>query len=166
MRQSTRLSVLAVGAVAVASLTLPALTGTAVAATFPHSPGAGQPHVVPAGATSDGGRARVFHNGDRGKTVHLAVGQTVKISLRTCVDCGESWHYVDRPKSSVVKVLGKRMKAYQHAPGTAGYPYHTIYTLRADGTGGTTIRLAEYASFDKHKKQDATHFRLTFEVRK
>jgi len=102
---------------------------------------------VPGGA--DAATPRTFHHADSGRTVRVSHGATFRIDLRTSVDGGYSWHLVRGRHSAHVKVIDRATRPYPHAAGTVGYPYHTIYTLKATRRGAGTLRLVERRSWDK-----------------
>ena len=105
---------------------------------------------------------RTVTHSSSGKTLGLKKGHELAVDLRTVYTAGYEWFWTQRPAKGVVKVVSKRLKPYPHKSGEVGYPYHTIFLLKAVGSGTTTIKLVERRSFDK--TDVAAHFALTIHV--
>lgn len=107
-------------------------------------------------AAAAGGSGPVYKHKDSGRTVHPAVGTTFKVSLRTCADCGDAWHWAHRPNAAVVKLVSKRVVSHVVPPAVGGYA-STIYKFKVVGAGRTTEKLVETGPSGK----TISHFRLT-----
>jgi len=83
-----------------------------------------------------GSHSPVYTHKDSGRTVRLAVGTVFTVKLRTCSDCGDSWHWVHRPKHHVVKLLSKRIVTHVKPPAVGGIA-NTVYRFKVVGVGRT-----------------------------
>ena len=88
------------------------------------------------------GTSPVYTHKDSGRTVHLAVGSVFRVSLRTCTDCGDSWHWVHRPDPHIVKLVRKRVVSNVQPPAVGGIA-HTIYRFKVVAVGRTREVLVE-----------------------
>jgi predicted secreted protein len=101
-------------------------------------------------------RTPVYTHKDTGRTVHLARGTVFAVKLRTCTDCGDSWHWKNRPNSHIVKQLSKRIVSHVKPPAVGGIAT-TVYRFKVVGTGTTRMVLVEKGP----SGQRISHFRLT-----
>jgi predicted secreted protein len=113
--------------------------------------------------TSTRATVPTYTHRDSGRTLHLHVGDRLRIRLLTVTDGDFFWHFVRRPDPAVVRVVRKRIVAPKLAPGQVGGAAHTIYRLRAVGEGRTRIRLVYYQG--TMRQQVAKRFTLRFRVR-
>ena len=68
---------------------------------------------------------------DSGKTVTVEKSHKIKIDLRTDRDGGYSWKIKTQSGTHTMSVVRRTVRPYKHKPGTVGFPYHTIYILKA-----------------------------------
>lgn len=80
---------------------------------------------------------------DNGRLVYLHAGQQITVALRTCVDCGYSWHVATAPDPRVVGLVKATVVPLPHRSGVVGFPYESRWTLRAAGAGPSILRLYE-----------------------
>ncbi len=102
----------------------------------------GPPRVVIDAQVPAGGPA-ALGPADNGRLVYLAVGRKVVLSLKTCVDCGYSWHARSLPDPTVVRASGPALVPLPHPSGAVGFPYETRWVLRATGQGMASMHLYE-----------------------
>ena len=98
----------------------------------------------------------VYTHKDSGRTIHLKVGTIFKVKLKTCFDCGDSWHWKHRPDHHIVKLLRKHQVAPNLQPGETGGIGRTIYKFKVVGRGATRLVLVE----DNPSGNVISHFRL------
>jgi hypothetical protein len=116
-----------------------------------------------AARATTGATIPTYTHRDTGRTLRLHVGDRLRVRLVTVTDGNFFWHYVHRPDPSVVKVVRKRIIAPKLPPGAVGGEAHTVYRLKAVGTGRTSLRLAYYQGTMRHHV--AKRFVLIFRVR-
>lgn len=80
---------------------------------------------------------------DDHRLVYLDVGDAVRVALRTCVSCGESWRILQAPSPRVVRIEAATVVPLPHPPGIVGFPYESRWTLRATGAGCTSLQIDE-----------------------
>ena len=99
---------------------------------------------------------------DSGKTVTVEKAHKIKIDLRTDRDGGYSWKIKKQSGTRTMSVVRRTVRPYKHKPGTAGFPYHTIYILKAVNNGRGTVKFVERQTF--HKSNVAKRFALNIHV--
>jgi predicted secreted protein len=80
---------------------------------------------------------------DNGRLVYLHAGQRTTVALKTCVDCGYSWHIATAPDRQVVGTVTATVVPLPHYSGVVGFPFESRWVLRAAGPGSTVLRLVE-----------------------
>lgn len=79
-----------------------------------------------------------------GRTVSVHKGDTVKVALTECRDCGYHWGFLVRPARSVVKTTAFAYDAPNLEPGQVGGSGKRRVRLSAVGVGTTTLKLGYY----------------------
>lgn len=117
--------------------------------------------LVPPGSARSTATTPVYHLSDSGRTVNVRKGSYLKIDLRASTGTAYRWVITQGRNSSIFTVVSRKTYAYPHSPGTTGYPYHTVYTLKAVARGTGTFRAALRSSVDSSV---ARRFRLYVHV--
>jgi predicted secreted protein len=128
--------------------------------------GAGLAGATTAGATtataSSAAHLRTFRLADSGQHITLAKDHKIKVDLRTDTDGGYSWAIGAQTGGRKLAVVSRTTRPYRHKKGAVGYPYHTIYVLKAIAYGTRTVRFVERQPFDKSNV--ARRFQLTVRI--
>jgi predicted secreted protein len=111
--------------------------------------------------TATASATRVYTHADSGRTVHLKIGTTFKVNLKTCADCGDAWHFTKRPSIGVVRLVSKHVVSHNKPPVVGGFA-RTIYRFKVVGAGRTTERMVETGPGNGHvvgrfKLTEVTH---------
>jgi predicted secreted protein len=99
---------------------------------------------------------------DSGRHVTVKKSNEIKLDLRTDQDGGYRWAIGSQGATRRLSVVSRTTRPYQHKKGTVGYPYHTIYILKAINYGSKTIRFIERRP--SHKSDIARRFNLHINV--
>jgi predicted secreted protein len=103
-----------------------------------------------ADSASASSRTPVYTHADNNETHHLQVGQTFKVRLKACGDCGDSWHWKVRPDSDVLKVTDRKSVSSATPPAVGGINTIT-WTFKVVGKGDTELRLVERSAQHRNK---------------
>lgn len=85
---------------------------------------------------------KTYHQSDSGDTVKVSKGNAIKIDLLANSGTGCGWAITQGKKSSRIKIVSRKTRDAAHDPGTTGYPFHTVYKVRAAKAGKVTLKIA------------------------
>lgn len=126
--------------------------------------------VASAGASSPLGSAvqtKPIGASSNGKTISLARGTHLAISLKEGSDGGYHWVVATMPKASVLRILSDRSIPPHLAPGEVGGMSTRKLLLKATGTGITTLKMFQLGPGEtkaRHSPHDEA-FTVTVRVR-
>ncbi|HZZ97232.1 MAG TPA: protease inhibitor I42 family protein [Jatrophihabitantaceae bacterium] len=118
--------------------------------------------ATPAAAGATSTHMPKYTLSDSGKHVTVEKAHKIKIDLRTDRDGGFSWKISAQSGTRTMSVVRRTVRPYKHKPGTVGFPYHTIYVLKAVNDGTGTVKFVERRPFDK--SDVAKRFKLHIHV--
>jgi predicted secreted protein len=99
---------------------------------------------------------------DSGKHITVEKSHKIKIDLRTDQDGGYAWKIKEQSGTRTMTVVRRTVRPYKHKSGTVGFPFHTIYILKAVNAGTGTVKFVERQPFDKSNV--AKRFKLHIHV--
>jgi predicted secreted protein len=118
--------------------------------------------ATPASAGASSTHMPKYTLSDSGRSVTVEKSHKIKIDLRTNQDGGYAWKIGKQTGTHPMSVVRRTVRPYKHKPGTVGFPFHTIYILKAVNVGKGTVKFVERQPFDKSNV--AKRFRLHIHV--